>query len=142
MTPTTLTRRIATSFAGIAIASVLGACGGVTFAGRVVSGPATIATVVPATDPRLSNDTGVGGITVELLDDKENPYGSGVSAPNGTFSISVPTTSAPTRAAIVRATGPGISSGETLLYLPRDGSRVLVNVRKDPRSTVSGSSGT
>lgn len=37
--------------AGLGSLISLSGCGGVTFAGRAVSGPASIATVVPATDP-------------------------------------------------------------------------------------------
>lgn len=133
--------RSAFGAAVIGTLATLSGCGGVTFAGRVVSGPANIATVVPATDPRLKGDTGVGGVSIELLDDKQNSYGSDVSSPDGTFAITVPTASAPTRPTIVRVTGPGISANDTTLYLPRGDSSILVNVRRDPNAAGPGTSG-
>lgn len=89
----------------------------------------------------MKSDTGVGGVSIELMDDKQNSFGSDISSPDGTFAITVPTASAPTRPTTVRVTGPGISANETVLYLPRDGSSILVNVRRDPTATGPGTSG-
>lgn len=141
MTKLRSTARVALLAMGIGLCGLLTGCGGVRFPGRVVAGPASIATVVPATDPRLKGEGGVGGVTVVLLDDKQNEYGSGVSAPDGAFEITVPTASAPTRPATVRVSGPGVAASDTLLYLPRDGSSILVNVRRDPSAAGAGTSG-
>ncbi len=122
----------------VAVCAALAGCGGVTFAGRVIAGPANIASVVPASDPRLESATGVGGVLIELKDEKQNLVGSGVSDLDGKFAISVPTANAPTRPTIVRSTGKGLQAAETTLYLPRDGSRLLVNVKDVPVASSDG----
>ena len=116
----------------LGIAGTLAGCGGVTYAGRVVSGPASIATVVPESDPRLESATGVEGVLIEFKDEKQNLFGSGVSGVDGKFAISIPTADAPTRPTIVRSTGPGLVAGETTLYLPRSGGQLLINVKRAP----------
>lgn len=127
-------------FKGVLAATFLGltgtltGCGGVTYAGRVVSGPASIATVVPESDPRLDSATGVEGVLIEFKDEKQNLFGSGVSGADGKFAISIPTAEAPTRPTVVRSTGPGLVAGETTLYLPRSGGQLLINVKRSPGS--------
>ncbi|MCW5767160.1 MAG: hypothetical protein KIT19_00615 [Phycisphaeraceae bacterium] len=124
----------------IAISVYLGAacfagCGGVSYSGRVVVGPADITVVVPAEDPRLTTSEGVPGTLVEFLDERGNRIGSATSGNKGEFGITVPVTNAPTRAVTVRASGSSVRASETSLYLPRDGGRVLVNVTKNPSDT-------
>ncbi|MBX3361185.1 MAG: hypothetical protein KF912_08130 [Phycisphaeraceae bacterium] len=124
--------RIAIMLLGLVGAVCLTGCGSVGYSGRVVVGPADIAVVVPAEDPRLTTSEGVPGTLVEFLDDKGNRIGSATSGSKGEFGISVPVTNAPTRAVTVRASGAAVRASETSLYLPRDGGRVLVNVTKNP----------
>lgn len=135
MSPACRVRSVA-RIAIILAASVAGAwlsgCGGVRYSGRVVVGPADIATVVPAADPRLTASEGVPGTLVEFLDDKGNRIGSDTSDATGAFGILVPVSDAPTRAITVRASGARVRASETLLYLPRDGGKILVNVAQTP----------
>ena len=116
---------------------LLASCASTKIAGRVVDGPAGVPVVVPASDPRIAAARPVPAIKVEVIGESGAIVASAVSGENGNFTLSMPSAGAPTRPVELRAQGPGIFTASGTLYLPRDGSWILFNVKPDPAASTT-----
>jgi hypothetical protein len=114
------------------ILTLLTGCNSIEIAGRVVSAPAGIPLVVPATDARIVEGQGVPGVRVDVLGEKGAVIATATSGPTGNFKLSMPSTGTPTGSVEVTARGSSIIPAKGTLYLPRDGSWILFNVQRNP----------
>lgn len=110
----------------------LAGCGSIDIAGRVVAAPAGIPLVVHATDARITAGQGIADVRVDVLSDKGAVIATATSGPDGAFELSMPSTGTPTGSVQLTATSPAIMPARGSLYLPRDGSRILFNVERNP----------
>ena len=97
--------------------------------GRVLPGPAGIATVVQANDPRLS-EPGLGGVEIRLTDGSGGmgSVAHAVSREDGSFSLRV-SESAMTRRLGLHAESDAIIAFHGTAHLPMDDRRLLVIVQ-------------
>lgn len=131
MKPLTAARTITLALLAL-LSTALAACGSIDIAGRVVAAPAGIPLVVPATDARITGGQGIPDVRVDVLGDKGAVIATATSGPDGNFELSMPSTGTPTGSVQLSATGPAIVPAKGSLYLPRDGSRILFNVERNP----------
>ncbi len=115
-----------------AIAAALTGCSSYQFAGRVIQGDVSYATIVSADDPQLSAAGGVGGVRVRVVTDPDKlnrqEVGSGVSSPDGSFSFDLDAFGAGVLQydIAVDAAKSGFSGVEEAFRMPKKGERVLI----------------
>jgi len=115
---------------GVLLSILLGGCGVGTNAvtGRVLSGRASVVTIVNADDPRLLQQ-GVADVRVRITrgDGSLSSIVETTSQPDGSFVVRVPEREMYGRLEVV-ASGPTILTCRGSLYLPGEDRRVLVLV--------------
>lgn len=113
-------------------AAALTGCSSYQFAGRVIQGDVSYATIVPANDPQLTAAGGMSGVRVRVVTDPDKlnrkEVGSGVSSPDGSFSFDLDAFGAGMLEydIAVDAVKPGFSGVEEAFRMPRKGERVLI----------------
>ncbi|TVQ62691.1 MAG: carboxypeptidase regulatory-like domain-containing protein [Phycisphaerales bacterium] len=114
--------------AAIAISGLLAGCGQMVSA-RVIEGPASIATVVERTDPRMGEETeGVPGASVRVLTTNGGVLASGTTDELGRIKMGLPRNY---RGRIrIEATADGYQLTRSDMYVPSESSRVLVVMPK------------
>lgn len=113
----------------MACVSLVG-CGSLQVKGRVIEGATSFATVVPGTDVRLQEVTGIPSASIEFRTEKGEVFGTGKSDSNGRFTLSVNDRVAPKGTMQLDASAPGYLPARALIYIPRDGRTVLVTMRR------------
>lgn len=129
---------------GAALALLAG-CGGMKIRGVVLSGPIGRAMVVDARDQRLTT-TGVEGVEVQLVRPGAEtgggiaPLASATTGPDGRFEITVSEKEKLRGQVVVLADSAGIFRTRTVVYPPRQGQEILVQVRERGRSASADTS--
>ena len=128
---TGLWNRVALCASTLAL-GVAAACSPYTLSGRVVQGDVGYATFLDANDSQFSAGNGVGGVTVRVWTDPERlnrkVVGTGVSNPDGTFSIEIDEFGAGflDYDISIEASRPGFAPVENYFKLPGKGRKVLI----------------
>ncbi len=138
----TLSRTLSPLLIGmcVALAAVLTGCSSSsrTVTGLVVTGKASVVTLVAANDPRLEG-TGVGDVRIRLTRGGGTPasLAETTSNPDGSFSFKVSDQLFRGRIELI-ATGPTMLPCRGSIYLPTDDRRILVIVEPiDPSGVGS-----
>lgn len=105
-------------------------CGSLQVKGRVIEGVTSFATVVPGSDVRLQEPSGIANASIEFRTERGEVFGSGRSDSSGRFTLSVNDRVAPKGTMQLDASAPGYLPARALIYIPRDGRSVLVTMRR------------
>ncbi len=123
------TKRAAVVLFCLAVAAGMTACSSMKVAGRVVPGAISHVGVVDQSDERLGL-AGLGGIEVEIAASSgggsNEHYGRAMTKADGSFSIKLDSSAWPTDRVQVRAKGAQYASARGLVFLPRDGQKLLI----------------
>lgn len=132
---TTSTPRRALLALPLALA-LLGGCANVSavrVSGKVLKSDVAFIAAVDESDPRLKDQVGVAGATIDIYRGAGpgggGLVGTGVTDQRGDFKITLTSQDAIKTPAQVRATAPGYMPAQGDLYLPPNDRRILVLVR-------------
>lgn len=112
-----------------ACAAMMWGCGASKLTGRVIEGRISFVGVVDGSDARLGQP-GIGQATIMV----EHPDGAagdariatGTTGADGSISLSIPGKKWPTDRVLIRATAADHAPARGVLYLPRDGQKLLI----------------
>ncbi len=121
--------RIAVAAAALVSLLAVPACSSTKVAGRIVSGEISHVGVVDGSDSRLKT-TGLDGIEVTIArtggSGSSSVIARAVTTGGGNFSMKVDSNAWPTDRVRVRATGDDYATARGLVFLPREGQKLLI----------------
>lgn len=111
------------------LACLLTGCGSGQVVGKVLPGAISYVGVVDQSDERLAQ-MGLKGVTIRVeaapTAGSATPIATATSKPDGSFKLSIPTSSWPTDRVQIRATADGYATARGSVYLPHAGQSLLI----------------